>query len=179
MSAYDRLGKVDRLYSRMARRAGVPPGWSSLVIEAAVKAKIPRSRGLALIQTESGFANVFGHDPTIFGGAGHVTEVNYHAYKRERGPHGRGGMQGVGPAQLTYWSIQDEADRRGGCWRPEVNMRVAFDHLRDLCRTHGVPQGLALYNGQGEAARRYSLTVRRRERQWKRVLLGVSRKVPA
>src|SRR4051795_9873923 len=98
MSAYDRLGKVDRLYSRMARRAGVPPGWSSLVIEAAVRAKIPRSRGLALVQTETGFQNVYGHDPTIFSGHGHVTRDNYAVYKRERA-HTR--MQGVGPAQLT------------------------------------------------------------------------------
>lgn len=173
--AYGRLGKLNRLYARRARRAGVPPGWASPTIEAAVKAKIPRSRGLALVQTESGFANVYGHDPTIFGGAGHVTEHNYARYKRERG---RTQMQGVGPCQLTWWELQDRADRMGGCWRPEVNMLVGFSHLRQLCREHDVATGIARYNGSGAAAARYSRLVRARERQWRKVLLGVSRRAP-
>jgi hypothetical protein len=173
--ASERLGRLDRLYARRARRAGVPPEWPSLTIEAAVKAKIPRSRGLALVQTETNFRNVYGHDPTIFAGAGQVTEHNYARYKRERG---RTQMQGVGPCQLTWWELQDRADRMGGCWRPEVNMLVGLSWLREQCRRLGVGPGIASYNGTGAAAQAYSRTVRRRERQWKKVLLGISRKAP-
>ena len=81
----------------------------------------------ALLQKESGGgANVFGHDRDRSGryifpardGAVAVTEELYREYKRRRGPTGKGGMQGVGPTQLTWWEFQDEADREGGCWKP-------------------------------------------------------------
>src|SRR5919206_5294985 len=62
----------------------------------------------AMLEKESsGGHNVFGHDPTIFVGAGQVTREKYRAYKKQRGPEGKGGMQGVGPMQLTWYSIQD------------------------------------------------------------------------
>lgn len=53
-----------------------------------------------------------------------------------RGPDGRGpgGQQGVGPMQLTHWSLQDEADREGGCWVPAPNVRVGCRHLVRLAR---------------------------------------------
>jgi hypothetical protein len=175
VSAYDRLRKRDKAFARLAHRAGVPSGWSSLVIEAAVKAGIPRSRGFALIQTETNFRNIYGHDPTIFAGHGRVTADNYARYKRERG-HTH--MQGVGPAQLTYWSIQDDADRIGGCWKPEANLLVGFRYLAESCRNLGTRQGIAAYNGAGAAAQAYASRVMSRERGWKRVLLGLSRKAP-
>lgn len=99
---------------------------------------------LALIEQESNFRNVFGHDPTIFIGAGTVTEKKYKEYKRQRG-HTR--MQGVGPAQLTWWEYQDRADRLGGCWIPRHNIRVGFELLGALVKKHGLRKGLAIYNG--------------------------------
>ena len=95
----------------------------------------------ALLEKESGGgANVFGHDRDRNGryifpardGAVPVTEELYRQYKRRRGARGEGGMQGVGPTQLTWWEFQDEADREGGCWKPAVNMRVGFRHLAEL-----------------------------------------------
>ena len=38
-------------------------------------------------------------------------------------------MQGVGPCQLTYWVLQDAADRLGGCWDWRCNVRVGFTLL--------------------------------------------------
>lgn len=40
-------------------------------------------------------------------------------------------MQGVGPMQLTWYEFQDDADERGGCWRPTKNMRVGFELVKD------------------------------------------------
>src|SRR4051794_39888469 len=84
----------------------------------------------AMLEKETGGGhNVFGHDPTIFVGGGEVTEARYREYKRRRVASGNRLMQGVGPCQLTYYTLQDEADAQGGCWRTEINMRVGFRHL--------------------------------------------------
>ena len=65
----------------------------------------------AVLEQESGFRNVYGHDPVKRGQlvGGNVTRLNYARYKalRKLGF----GMQGVGPGQLTWWEYQDEADR--------------------------------------------------------------------
>jgi hypothetical protein len=98
-----------------------------------------------------GGRNVFGHDPTIFIG-GDVTKQRYLRYRLARGHRH---MQGVGPVQLTYWSIQDAADKLGGCWIPEVNMRVGFALLRYNIARYGRERGFAAYNGSGPAAARY------------------------
>lgn len=116
-----------------------------IVLEAR-RAGIPVSLGFALIEQESAFRNVFGHDPSIFRGAGDVTRRKYLAYKRQRGRRGQGGMQGVGPAQLTYYAFQDSADKIGGCWQPKHNIRVAFTDLAAMIRTWGRRTGLGVYN---------------------------------
>jgi hypothetical protein len=119
------------------------------------QAGIGQSLALALRTQETGIkgdGNVFGHDPTIFVGAGQVTKAKYLAYKHQRGNHGQGGMQGVGPLQLTYFSFQDRADQLGGCWNVTYNYRVGFRdlaHLIDVHRhmNHPVRVALAVYNG--------------------------------
>ncbi len=140
----------------------------------------------ALLQKESGGgANVFGHDRDRSGryifpardGAVAVTEELYREYKRRRGPTGKGGMQGVGPTQLTWWEFQDEADREGGCWKPAVNMRVGFRRLAALMREHGEADGARRYNGSGDAAVAYSADLREKVRAWQARLAGVP--VPA
>jgi hypothetical protein len=114
------------------------------LVMAARHAGLKLSLACGLIEQESEFRNVFGHDPTIFVGAGKVTRTKYLAYKARRG-HTR--MQGVGPAQLTYWSYQDEADKLGGCWKPYCNLLVGFRALAANIQAHGTRTGLAVYNG--------------------------------
>jgi cell wall-associated NlpC family hydrolase len=122
----------------------------------------------ALLEQEtSGGDNVFGHDRTIFMGAGKVTKEKYLAYKRERDRYLRGGVfmfQGVGPTQLTWYTLQDRADAAGGCHLVESNMRVGFSHLRALIRAKGLHGGLLAYNG-GAA---YPRQVIPRIQQWRR-----------
>lgn len=140
------------------------------IIEACIRHSLPRSLGFALIQHESGFRNIFGHDPTrsvparLMGRA--VTKARYLAYrvKRKLGL----GMQGVGPGQLTWWQTQDYADSKGGCWRFEVNVDVAIETLAARIREFGYVKGIERYNGSGAAAVLYSKVVRGINDQWHR-----------
>lgn len=143
--------------------------YSLRIIRQARESGLGISLGFALINVESNFTNVFGHDDSIFCGAGQVTEAKYRDYKRQRGTPGQH-MQGVGPAQLTWWEFQDAADRRGGCWIPKHNISLAFDHLAALIDSKGKRAGIKAYNGSGAAADRYASKVLDYEDHWHRVL---------
>ena len=119
-------------------------------------ADIPFYVGCAfLVQETGGGRNVFGHDPTVFAGAGKVTREKYLAYKHVRQHTGE--MQGVGPMQLTWWSYQDRADRLGGAWRPYPNMLVGFRQLAALHDATGSWRAAAHdYNGSGAMAAAYA-----------------------
>jgi hypothetical protein len=92
-----------------------------------------------LMQESAGGKNIYGHDvntdgtPKPFWGHGEVTKENYAAYKKERDvgityktrfPKLGYRRQGVGPMQLTWHTLQDEADSIGGCWNTYYNMLV-------------------------------------------------------
>lgn len=155
----------DDQLAQIAKRHGA--NYSLRIIMEARRAGIPISLGFALIEQESRFQNVFGHDPGMpFAGAGAVTKAKYAAYKRVRGSRGQGGMQGVGPAQLTWWEKQDRADRLGGAHVARWNIRVAFEDLAALIKAHGKREGIARYNGSGSAAEHYASTVLTREARW-------------
>jgi hypothetical protein len=127
----------------------------------------------ANLQLETGDgANIFGHDPTSsipLSWEGHqVTRARYLSYKALRRWRGN---QGVGPCQLTSPSLQDEADRRGGCWRPQVSMTVGFEYLHGLIAQHGsVRLGFQHYNGTGPAAVAYAIKAEQLVEHWKRLL---------
>jgi hypothetical protein len=163
----------DQQLAQKAKRHGAQ--YSLRIVREARRAKLPISLGFALVEQESGFRNVFGHDPTIFAGAGTVTQAKYKAYKAKRGSQGKGGMQGVGPCQLTFWTKQDRADEMGGCWKPMYNIRVAFEDLADLIGDYGEAKGIGVYNaGAGGWDRgfghEYSRQVRDRAAKWHRRL---------
>jgi hypothetical protein len=159
-----------RKYVERARKHGANYAWT--LVKVAVEEGVQISLAFAICEQETGFRNVFGHDPTIFAGAGKVTKAKYLAYKQQRGPTGRGGMQGVGPMQLTYYSFQDDADKLGGCWKVEPNIRVALRLLKSNIRQHGRHTGIARYNGTGAAAERYARSVEALQQKWHRVLVG-------
>ena len=144
-----------------------------MVIAEAQRAGLRLDFACAMLQKESGGgSNVFGHDPTIFVGAGTVTRAKYQEYKRQRVASGNDLMQGVGPTQLTYYTLQDRADAQGGCWKPRINMRVGFKHLADNIRAHGEADGARRYNGSGDAAVAYSKDLLAKAARWRAVLDG-------
>ena len=151
-----------RLAAR-AKRAGAR--YCYRIVDEADKARIPIALGFALCEQETGFQNIFGHDPTIFAGAGEVTKKKYLRYKRQRGPTGRGGMQGVGVTQLTYYSFQDRADHLGGCWRIRPQLKVAFELVRSFIQAGGEHE-IWRYNG----AKEYGPEVLKKKKKWHRVL---------
>lgn len=95
----------------------------------------------------SGGRNVFG--PISSPGCGPprgsaVTEESYRAYLADRA---RCGARGVGPLQLTWGPLQDIADEQGGCWRPEINVRVGLELFAGhLTKMADPARSYSLYN---------------------------------
>jgi tellurite resistance protein len=122
------------------------------IIAASARTGVPVSLLCAVLEQETHFTNVFGHDKVRNpiksppGSNRPVTEELYRQYKKFR-DQGMG-CQGVGPMQLTDRSLQDAADKLGGCWRVGPNIQVGADHLRNNIKRHGsVRGGLVGYNG--------------------------------
>ena len=144
-----------------------------MAVREAKRAGLPLELACALLEKESaGGHNVYGHDPAIFEGRGKVTRGNYAQYKHQRVAGGNRSMQGVGPCQLTWWELQDAADAQGGCWRPEINMRVGFAHLAELIKRYGDSDGARRYNGSGDDAEAYSADLLAKSRRWKTIIAG-------
>lgn len=142
------MNKIQQMYT--AWRNGIKSPYT--VMQVCDKVGFPFYAACAVLEKESnGGENVFGHDPTIFVGAGRVTKTKYLAYKAQRKATGK--MQGVGPCQLTWYAYQDQADALGGCWIPRNNMTIGFEILRDL-KTQGnwVYVGTR-YNGSADYGR--------------------------
>lgn len=156
-----------------ARRHGVPHALR--IVYEARRARLDPALAFALVQRESDFRNIFGNDPVrppqMRGGP--VTRASYLRYRelRELGH----GTQGVGLTQLTWPSIQDDADRIGGCWKPRTQLRVGFRVLAHRIRKRGRRDGIATYNGAGPRAERYADEVLRLADRWERILSGDAR----
>jgi hypothetical protein len=147
------------------------------LIAAAARAKCPLADACAMLMMETGGGtNEYGHDPVRNpiksppGGALLVTEKNYLAYRHYR-VLGYG-MQGVGVAQLTWYSFQDQADAYGGCWKIDAQLRVALEHLTALIRRYGEWGAFRAYNGTGAAATRYANNAVAQARHFRWVIGG-------
>lgn len=153
-----------------ARRHGAR--YARTILQEADRSDIGPALALALVEKESTYRNVFGHDPVSNPApkGGKVTRRRYLAYKaaRQRGM----GMQGVGLTQLTWYEFQDRADRYGGCWKPRFQCRVAFELLDGLMRQYGKWDGIRRYNGSGSAAEVYAADLLERREKWQRRLFG-------
>lgn len=160
--------------ARKAKRKGMSN--SLRIVVEAERAGIPISLAFAMIEQESSTGrNIWGGDPAPNGGTSNmhqqiVTKNRYKRYRDARGSRGQGGMQGVGPMQLTWWEFQDMADRRGGCWVPKHNIATGFSLLAGLIRQHGRHDGVKMYNGSGAAAERYAASVLSKQKHWHKVL---------
>lgn len=111
--------------------------------------------GVVLMKESGGGRNVWGHDGVNDGGiytkGSEVDQATYERYRSARSA-GRIGSQGVGPVQLTWHGFQDEADRRGGCWNPEISTQVGFESLAGNIRAAGVWHAALTYNGAASYA---------------------------
>ena len=129
-------------------------------IQAAKQVGIPLAYACAdLMMETSGGLNEFGHDPGAWTGMyadrGFVTKPLYEEY-RKLVSEGRSGLQGVGPCQLTSNTLQEEADKLGGCYVIVHNAHIGFLFLHQLQKEFGVQAGFEHYNGAGPAAVAYA-----------------------
>jgi tellurite resistance protein len=158
--AEPRLGASDARIAEAIRRHG--GRYEKAILRASRQTNIPVAVLCAMINHESGFSNVFGHDTTTRnpvrsprGSNMQVTEALYKKYLHFRN---RGfGLQGVGPMQLTTGSYQDRADELGGCWKPGPNIMSGAEALVGKIRGQGNNfwEGVRAYNGGGDRARAY------------------------
>ncbi len=130
---------------------GILPERASVVIAEARRTGLPLAMACVMLMKESGGGhNVYGHDKgTCFSVPGktvYVTRENYQEYKAcvDRG----GKRNGVGPTQLTWHGYQTEADRRGGCWDPRINLAVGFETLAGHHKKYGTREAFKRYNGK-------------------------------
>ncbi len=148
--------------------------YEAVVVREARRVRLPIALACAIVEKETGFRNVFGHDAVRNpiksppGGLLAVTRENYAQYLEHR----RQGLgnQGVGPMQLTSPGLQDRADQLGGCWQPGPNIRVGLEFLAGNIRRMGLRPGVVAYNGSGPAAQRYGDDVLARARLWEQRL---------
>lgn len=155
---------ADQRYASIAASHGLTNSLRALWEARA--AGITPALALAMLEQESGGKNVFGHDPTIFVGAGQVTKAKYLDYRAKRRASGNRLMQGVGPLQLTWWQFQDDADKLGGAWVVKYNLRYGFRRLSQLIKQHGTWTGVERYNGSGPNAQAYRRSVKDRYDKW-------------
>jgi hypothetical protein len=167
---------ADLKYVARAKKAGARYAWR--IVSEARRNSVSLALAFALVEQESRFENVYGHDAVRNpiksppGGLKKVTRKNYAEYLHYR--KAGFGMQGVGPCQLTWWEFQDRADKLGGCWLPSRNIRVGLEVLASNILEHGRHTGIARYNGTGSAAENYARSVESKQRRWHTILTGKS-----
>lgn len=132
---------------------------AQIAFEESAKVGVPFWVTLAFLEQETGGGqNIYGHDrdakgnPRPFWGHGNVTKENYAEYLIERdmfkdAPEGRR-AQGVGPLQLTFWSLQDAADALGGAWDERINIRYGLTLIKQY---HDAATGTELQKWQAAA----------------------------
>jgi cell wall-associated NlpC family hydrolase len=162
----------DRELVKRMRTNGIVDPESTLV--EARRTGLPVAIACAALEQESGGGhNVFGNDnvrnPVR---RGPVTKERYLEYRRHL-MMGEG-TNGVGPMQLTWPGYQQRADELGGCWVPEINMRVGFSVLRSNINKLGLRAGVKKYNGSGAMADRYADQVLRRISKWRNDFAGAT-----
>ena len=145
--------------------------YGEIIVSEARRSGVPVALVCAVIEKETHFTNVFGHDavanpvksPPRPAPDLEVTEARYRRYleHRKRGE----GNQGVGPMQLTDPGLQDRADKLGGCWQPDRNIRVGVEFLADNIEQLGRKAGIQAYNGASGDA--YATAVLALEERWR------------
>src|SRR5689334_13735474 len=115
-------------YVRRTRRHGAR--WALTIIRAARKAKLPLAVAFALVEQESGFRNIFGHDPGAPFPGEYVTAARAQALLDH--VHRGGVSNGVGLTQLTWVGYLDQAAALGGLHKPGNQCVVGFRALAGL-----------------------------------------------
>src|SRR4051794_10226659 len=131
------------------RKAGAR--YEAAIVRESRRSGVQVSLICAVLEVETGFRNVFGHDGVrnpIKSPPNGLLEVTPELYRKYLGFRRQGlGNQGVGPMQLTSPGLQDRADALGGCDKVGPNLRVGVEFLAANIKRLGLYHGVAAYNG--------------------------------
>src|SRR4051794_3675138 len=131
------------------RKAGAR--YEAEIVREAKRSGLQVSLICAVLEVETGFRNVFGHDGVrnpVKSPPNGLLEVTPALYRKYLGFRRQGlGNQGVGPMQLTSPGLQDRADALGGCDKVGPNLRVGVEFLAANIKRLGLYHGVAAYNG--------------------------------
>lgn len=152
---------------------GAQLGYASELVQAALTAGVPLAVAAALLEKETGGANVFGHDAGgAMYGAGEVTEENFREFLAQV----RAGAtsNGVGPLQITWPGYLDDAEARGiRLWVPAENIAYGLGIIATLLNGREDDDAIRAageaYNGNAS----YGDDLLYRTTQWRQRLAGV------
>lgn len=170
------------------------------IVKAAQRVGLPVHLVAALIEGESGGKNIYGHDggglfstasgPVTIGGTTYpqgsnipVTDSNFKEFESRLLSGGtiRPGVtsNGVGPAQITYWSLFPDARRRGfNLADPVDNIAYGAEILRRYLggdySQDSIEEGGTLYNvgNLRSGVNYYGLRLWKLSEKWRRALAG-------
>lgn len=149
----------DLQLARKAKKAGAKN--SLRIVREARRTKLPVSWAFALVDQESGFCNIFGHDAGSILKGQPVTRSRVRQLLAHVGAGGN--SNGVGFTQLTWPPYIRLADQLGGAHVVKNQLRVGFEVLADC---GDLEANAWRYNG----ARRYQSEIKEKQRKWHRIL---------
>ena len=158
-----RIGAIKA--ARVARANGVPADVAAIVAYAAATQRVSPALAFALVEQESGFRHIFGHDPGgLFPGES-VTRSRF----RTLLAHVKAGgtSNGVGLTQITYGGY---LVAHPGIWRKLANVKLGLALIGASVEGHGKREGLARYNGGPNppaVSYGYADSVMRLEKKWR------------
>jgi len=130
--------------ARRASRHGVPFHIALYIAFACRKLDLRYALGFGLVEQESDFKHIYGHDPGGLNPGEPVTRANYAAFRSHIIHTNGSGANGVGLTQVTYWTyIRDHA----GLWRKRANIYFGLGLVASTIHAKGEREGLAEYNG--------------------------------
>lgn len=152
-----RIAKARKLHKAIEARGNECPFYLAYrIVRACEDTRTPVPRLAALVEKESGFKMIFGHDAGGLFPGERVTRRKYRALQNSLRA-GAGGANGVGLIQATYPPFIEEDD---DLWREKHNLRWGAELLDSLIRSSGREQGMNNFNGDPTGAYGRDLSLR-------------------
>lgn len=131
--------------SRAARRLDIPLWLAMMIAFAARKHGIRWAVAFALIEQESNFRNIYGHDAGGLLPGQPVTKRNYRGFREEVVRREGGGSNGVGFPQITYWTYIRDHKRLD---KPRVQLYLGMSILAEYISSSATEkEAIGKYNG--------------------------------
>lgn len=163
----------DLLLARRANKAGAEHSMR-IILEARAAGLPSLALAFAVLEQETHFQNIFGHDKgALFADLSHYGVTNGRVDQLLVSVARGRASNGVGLPQLTYPPFIRRAHAMpGGAVSVRNQLRVAFGDLAHLVHQHGEHDALAIYNAGSvtTAGKRYARQTLERKDHWHAIL---------